>query len=167
MLATKEELRDRYASFTDEKLMSVLYNRGEYTAEALDVAQAELDKRKVATEHIRQFIAEKEKEKIENERIALIRAHVPLTFPQKAFYFFAWFAPGFIAGAFQMNDDEDGYVRRVRQSRNFRIAGVLSLLAVAFIGLWLDHGTLTSLVLLLGLFIAFFLVDDKLNAARK
>jgi hypothetical protein len=124
MLPTKSELKERYASFGDEKLMSVLYNRHEYTAEALEVAQAELDARNIGTENIRQFIETKEEKKIEREIIARVNAQISLSLKEKIFYFFAWFSPWFMPGAFQMNDAEDGYSRKLRQSKNYRIAGM-------------------------------------------
>ena len=77
MLPTKDELQKRYATFSDEKLLSLLHNRHEYTDDALEVAQAELQKRKFDQGSIDLLLAKKEEEAFEQQAHAKVRGLRP------------------------------------------------------------------------------------------
>lgn len=163
MLPTKEELRQRYASFSNEKLLSVLYNKHEYTAEALEIAAAEMKARNLSVAEMQNFIQHQEEQKETKEMAAL----VPLTATEKIFFFFVWFVGLLIGKAFRMNYAEDNHVLKLKQSRVFSIAGLVSFLLVTSIAIWVNIGTLGFMGLLGLCFGFFYWRESKMDYSEK
>lgn len=159
MLPTKEELQQRYASHANERLLSIVHNAQEYTAEALEVAKAELQLRNVSTEEVKAFVEEKETEAL-MEKLAL---YVPLSFWEKALFFIAWFLPWFFGGAIRMNYAEDGLVLKFKQSRLFSIAGFVSMFLYVFIGVYFELNSLSAISLYVFFLVSFFLIEPKIK----
>ena len=42
MLPSANELKERYASYSNKRLLSIVHNKHQYTTEALEIAKAEL-----------------------------------------------------------------------------------------------------------------------------
>ncbi|HEY3406128.1 MAG TPA: hypothetical protein VGK59_22230 [Ohtaekwangia sp.] len=144
MQPSREELITRYSTFSNERLLDILYNKHDYTVEALEAVQSELTKREIGTDEVQQFISDKKAEKI----YALEQATVPLVLWEKVLFFFGWFLPGFITMAFRMNYGEDGHSFKLKQSNFFRIAGFISFVLMVIISLILDRGPVLSYILL-------------------
>jgi hypothetical protein len=154
VMPDKNELTKRYASYSNERLLDILYNKQEYTLEAMEMVQAEIATRQIVVDEVKAFVEDKEFSQV----IAREKSLLTLNFFQKVFFFFAWFVPGFIAGAFSMNFADDGFTGKLRQSRFFRITGFISALMTGFMGVWWELSNVSGWILLFGLFgLAYFL----------
>lgn len=150
MFPSEQELKERYSAWTTHSLLSVLHHKHEYTALAVRVARAELGRRNITTDEVDRFFELQEQQQVAGRLLA----SMPLTFLEKALFFFIWFVPRFQGGAFRMNDEDDGFIMKNRQSRFFSVAGFVSLIADACISIYFTLSTTASI----GLFILFFLV---------
>jgi hypothetical protein len=74
---------------------------------------------------------------------------------EKALFFFIWFAPWFLRGAFQLNYNEDGLTLKNQQSKVFALAGFISLLLDGFITVYFDMHNVFSLAIMPLLFLIF------------
>jgi hypothetical protein len=163
MLPTKDELKERYASYPDDRLLAILYNREEYTAEALEVAQAEVESRKITDVQVKTFVTEK------NEEFELQAVHqkilswVPLQLWEKLFFFFVWFAPVFMGFAFRANYAEDGMVLKLKQSKVFAIAGFISTLLTTAIAISLDLGQTASYIVYFLMPVIFYFIELQIK----
>lgn len=148
MLPDRNELAKRYAKLSNDELLQILYEKDDYTAEAMEAVQIEINKRQIGAHELSTFAAEKET----INTIAAENALVPLALWEKVLFFFTWFAPWFLVGAFNMNYVEDGLEMKSIQSRFFRIGGFISLFAVGFLSVWLELGNVSGFGLLFLLF---------------
>ncbi|HEY5747376.1 MAG TPA: hypothetical protein VIU12_14960 [Chryseolinea sp.] len=156
MQPDKTELAKRYANFSNDRLLDILYHKEDYTAEALEAVKAEIDTRQIGVDELETFTVEKKVDRIINEE----NARVPLSLRAKLFFFFAWFIP--IAPlAFRMNYREDGFATKLWQSRFFRITGFVSLVVSALLSVWLELGDPGTFGLLVVLFGAAYSMDPK------
>src|SRR5687768_13370148 len=147
MLPSKKELSERYATFSDQKLLEILY-RKEARPEAIEAATEELKNRNISDDTIKGFIQTKEEKKI----IATENASIPLPLHQKFLFFFAWFIPFFFGSAFRLNYREDGMVRKLKQSSSFSIAGFIALILTTIVAITFELGNIPSIAILAGLF---------------
>lgn len=159
MLPSVDELKERYSSWSNGRLLSVLLNKEEYTREAVEVARAELGQRNVTTEEVDLFLREQE----EQELMSRMLSCVPLKFWEKALFFFFWFTPWFLARAFHMNYSEDGYALKAKQGQVFSVAGFISLLAVAAVTIYFNFSNTVSALLLVCVFLVFCRVERKIE----
>ena len=158
MLPTETELQERYASYSNNRLLAIVHNKEEYTTQALEVAKAELAARSITTADVDVFLDEIEEQKVN----AKILSSVPLQFWEKALFFFIWFAPLFFGGAFRMNYNEDGLILKLKQSRLFAIAGFVSLILNAAVSLMFNLSSVTSLLTLVFFFATFAWLEKKI-----
>ncbi|MEX1241839.1 MAG: hypothetical protein WEB30_19105 [Cyclobacteriaceae bacterium] len=157
MLPSVDELKARYSSWSNDRLLSVIHNKEEYTAEAVEVARAELGQRNVSADEVDVFLQEQE----ELEHLAKILSCIPLRFWEKALFFFVWFAPWFLGGAFRLNYSEDGLLLKVKQSHVFAIGGFIALIADGIITVYLNLGAAASAAVLIFFFVVFCGVERK------
>ncbi|HEX8038958.1 MAG TPA: hypothetical protein VF490_07390 [Chryseosolibacter sp.] len=150
MFPSEQELQERYSAWTTHSLLSVLHRKHEYTAMAVQVARAELGRRKITTDEVDRFFEQQEQQQVAGRLLS----SMPLSFCEKALFFFIWFVPRFQGGAFRTNYDDDGFIMKSRQSRFFSVAGFFSLIAVACISIYFTLSTIAGI----GLLILFFLV---------
>ncbi len=150
MFPSEKELEERYSSWSTHCLLTVLHHKHEYTALAVRVARAELGRRNITTDDVDRFFEKQEQQQVASKLLS----SVPLTFREKALFFFIWFVPRFPGGAFRMNYSDDGLIMKVKQSRFFAIAGFLSLIADACVSIYFTFSTMASI----GLLIFFFLL---------
>lgn len=147
MSIDKNELAKRYTTFTNDRLLEIVYNKDEYTPEAIEAVQAEINKRAIVVDDVNAFVAVKEEQK----KVLAENALVPLQLWEKVVFFFLFLFVGLVSGAFRMNYKEDGMERKVRQARFYRIAGFVSILLSSFLAIALATEGLT-----LFFWIAFF-----------
>jgi len=143
------DLAERYAKFSNNQLLEILEHKDEYTTEAIIVLQDEIDKRKLGVHEIEQFTTEKKIKSI----IAEEKASISLVLWEKIFFYFIWFLPVFINAAIGMNYLEDGMLTKLRQSRFFRLAGFVSMLALTFTELTLEP---LDFIIIISLLFIFF-----------
>ena len=157
MIPTVDELKERYSSYTNDRLLSVLHNKDQYTSEAVEVARAELGQRNITVEEVDGFLRQQE----ERQMMGKIMSCIPLKFWEKALFFFAWFSPWFIGGAIRMNYSEDGMILKLRQSQVFAIAGFISMLLDGVVTVYLNLGTASAVGVLILLFLVFIPLEKK------
>jgi hypothetical protein len=148
MLPSVDELKERYSSWSNDRLLSVIHNKGEYTTHAVEVARAELGQRNVSAAEVDVFLQDRE----EQENAAKILSCIPLNFWEKALFFFFWFAPWFLGRAFRLTYSESGLLLKVKQSHAFAIAGFVSLIVDGIITVYFNFGAGVSG----GLMVLFF-----------
>jgi len=163
MLPTNDELKERYASYSNYALLSIIHNRDQYTPQAVEIARAELAGRNITSAEVDRFLDEQE----EHRLIAIQLAAISLSFREKAFFFFFWFAPIFLFGPFTIRAfllslyHSDNYHPKSHQTQRFAIAGFVSLIAVMFVRLHFGAAPLVCLVLLMMLFFSFLWLENK------
>jgi len=151
MFPSENELKERYASYSNYRLLGIVHCREEYTPQAIEIAKAELAGRKISTRDVDNFLDREEARRIAGESLATL----PLSMWEKALFFFIWFAPWFLRGAFQLNYNEDGLTLKNQQSKVFALAGFISLLLDGFITVYFDMHNVFSLAILPLLFLIF------------
>jgi hypothetical protein len=156
MLPDKTELAKRYANFSNDRLLEILYHKEDYTAEALEAVQAEINTRQIGVDELETFAVEKKVEKIINEE----NARVPLGLGAKLFFFFGWFIP-VVGRTFSMNYREDGFTTKWWQSWFFRITGFVSVVVSVLLSIWLNLGSGSSYGLWAVLFGVAYSLDPK------
>jgi len=156
MLPSENELKERYSSWSNDRLLSVLHNKEQYTSQAVEVARAELGQRNVTAEEVDVFLEEQEEQQLAERMLSCI----PLKFWEKALFFFVWFAPWFLGGALRLNYSEDGLRLKVKQSHVFSIAGFISVILDGIVSVYFNFGT-TAVIGLLALFFVTFLLAEK------
>lgn len=159
MNVTRRDLTERYATFSTGRLLEMLDKREEYTADAIDVLQAELAKRQVGTQDAQQYVAAREIEHAEERR----KASLTLTFWEKAFFYFVWFVPGFIVIAIGMNYITDGYNTKLYQSRFYRISGFSFLLLTGLLSTLVGFGEVIGIALLIVFFGITYWAEGKIK----
>ena len=163
MLPTKEELKKRYSSYSDERLLEVLYNSQEYTPEALEVAKAELKLRDITNEQAKTFVTEKVQAAEEQAVKEKILSYVPLEFWEKLLFFFIWFSPFFLGSALRNNYTEDGLVLKFRQSKLFAIAGFFHVILTFIITDSLNFNETAGFLLYFGLPVLYYLIEKRIK----
>lgn len=159
MQPSVDELKQRYSSWSNDRLLSVLHNKKEYTSQAVEVARAELGQRNVSAEEVDVFLQEQE----EQEHLKKNLSCVPLRSWEKALFFFLWFAPWFLVGALRSNYSEDGLLLKVRQSHTFAIAGFISLILDGIVSVYFNLGAVASATLLIFFFVVSCGVERRVT----
>ena len=157
MLPSVDELKERYSSWSNGRLLGVLHNKEEYTAEAIEVARAELGQRNITTDDVDVFL-----EEMEQRRMAVnIRSSTPLTFGEKARYFFFWFVPLFLGRSFRIHYRKDGFLMKDKQSHSFAIAGFAFLLLVGIVTVYFQLRMIASGGIFIMLFLLFVRIERR------
>ena len=137
----------------------MLDNREEYTPEAIDVLQNELAKRHVDTHDVQQYVAAREIEHAKERK----KAALTLAFWEKAFFYFVWFMPGFIAIALGMNYAAEGYDTKLFQSRLYRVAGFSLLMLTGLLSVFMGFGEFSGVALLIVFFGVTYYIEGRIK----
>lgn len=156
-MPTETELRERYVSYSNQRLLSIVHRKDEYTPEAVEIARAELAERDISTEELDFFYDEQEARDIAARALAAI----PLKSHEKALFFFLWFMPWFLGRALRLNYEEEGLLLKERQSRSYALAGFVSLLMDGIVSVYFNLGQLFSIGILLIFFAAFYHLEKR------
>jgi hypothetical protein len=159
MFPHKDDLHKRYFTYSTERLLSIFYNRGQYTDQALEVVKSELARRNITSHDVDLFLDEQEEQKL----AARAHSYIPLTFWEKSLFFFAWFAPWFLGKAFRLNYSDDGYLLKAKQSAIFARAGFAFLMLDAFVTVYFDLGNVISIVVLVSFFLIFYGAEKQFS----
>ena len=157
MLPSPEELRERYASWPNGRLLQLLHEKEAYTEQAVEVARAELGQRNLTVEDVDIFLEQLE----ERRKAEETRSRIPLTFWEKTMFFFICFAPLFTGRPFRLNYSEDGLLLKAKQSHVFALAGFIALLLDGIITVWFHLALLSGMLLLVAFFLLFTLAERK------
>ena len=159
MLPLKDELQKRYSSYSNDRLLSIVYSKGEYTHQAIELVKAELDRRNVGAQEVDVFLDELEEKQAADKALS----GIPLTPWEKALFFFIWFAPLILGGAALANYRIDGFFLKVRQARTFAVAGFTLLMLDVFVSIYSNFGTLESIGLLILFFVLFYWFEKRIE----
>lgn len=121
MLPSSEELRARYATWSDRKLLAVILFKGQYTSQAVEIARRELGQRSITADDIDMFLHEQE-QKRQREKVL---SEISLSFWGKVRCFFLWFLPSLTPGK--------GFILKEQQSQFYSVAGFVSFFTIAFV----------------------------------
>lgn len=157
MMPTETELRERYGSYSNQRLLLIVHHKKQYTPEAVKIARGELAERNISAEELDTFYDEQEAREIAAQALAA----VPLNKYEKALFFFLWFMPWFLGRALRLNYEEDGLMLKERQSRNYALAGFVSLLIDGIVSVYFQLSNLFSIALLLIFYAAFHWLEKK------
>jgi len=157
MIPTVDELKERYSSYSNDRLLSVLHNKDQYTSEAVEVARAELGQRNITVEDVDGFLRQEE----ERQTVEKIMACIPLKWWEKALFFFVWFAPWFLGGALRLNYHEDGMLLKGKQSHAYSIAGFVSLILDGIFSVYFNFNSISSVTALILFFTIFVAMENR------
>jgi hypothetical protein len=147
MLPSSEELRERYATWSDRKLLSVILFKGQYTAEAVEIARKELGHRRITAHDIDMFLYEQEEKRRREEQ----SSEVSLSFWSKLRCFFLWFLPAQATGG--------GFILKEQQSQFYSVTGFVSFFTNAFVVVYFRLPAEAGLAIQAVLFLLFLLFE--------
>lgn len=151
MIPTADELKERYASWSNHRLLLVIHHKSQYTAEAVEIARAELGRREITAAEVDHFLSEQEARALAVGSLS----RIPLSFWEKSLFFFVWFS----SGAFRPSYNLKGLVLKEKQSHVFSVAGFICLLVDAVVTVHLKLAIAQSALLLLCLFVMFMCLE--------
>lgn len=143
MLPSTEELKSRYASWSNRKLLAVIHYKKQYTSEAVEIARQELGQRNITTDDVDAFLQEQE-QKMRRDKML---SSVSLKFWEKVRCFFLWFLPSL--------SPKRGFTLKEQQSQTFSIAGFISLFVDAFIIYHFKKPVIAGVAILILFFLIF------------
>lgn len=157
MLPSENELKERYASYSNYRLLAIVQSKEQYTAQAMNIAKAELARRNLSTQEIDMFFDEQAL----REGVTKTFPQVPLSIWEKSRFFFLWFAPWPGIGALRMSYSEESARLKNQQSKVFALGGFISLILDGFVSVYFDLSNTLSLAMLLTLFLMFQWLEKK------
>ena len=157
MLPSKTELEERYASYSNNRLLSIVHSRNEYTELAVEIAKAELASRNLSSYELDIFYDEQEARQVAAKALAAVTLNVW----EKMLFFFLWFTPSFLGGALKMNYDEDSLALKIKQSRTYALAGFISLILDGIISVYFTLGNVVSIGILILFFLTFQWLEKR------
>lgn len=160
-MISEEELKHKYRSASLGELVNIVDHPGEYIPEAVKVAQAEMKRRRLDEEDIKNYKTQMVSEKQIRQ---LHAASLKLSFWHKALFYFGSLFHTFLGYAFKQNFKEDEAVLKLRQASFFKWSGVIVIIITLVLSLWLDLNTIASVVIwVIGFFISIS-IDKKLHS---
>lgn len=148
MQPSNQELKERYASWSNKKLLAVIHYKNQYTSQAVEIARRELGQRHITAEDVDTFLHELEQQRNREKLLSSIS----LTFWEKLRCFFLWFLPTRPVGK--------GFTLKEQQSSVFSVGGFISFFVDAFIVLHFRLPVTAGLAIL-PLFFAGFLLYER------
>ena len=155
---TKEELEKTYEKLSNSELMDIIQDKFGYTEMAIIVAMAEISKRNINEEDIKQYKVEKQLE---------IRDYVfkniadDLNFFQKNFFFYLWIP--FLNFPIKRTFIDGGFELKLKQASYYSWAGFIFLVLITGFSSNYQISTLTTLIIWMLTFIIAFLFDEFFN----
>jgi hypothetical protein len=163
-MITREELQEKYATLSTDRLMEIIDHKFDYTELAVTVAIQELSSRNVTEDEIKGY-KDKQIEKLNT----FVKRNIidDLTLLQKNLFFFIWFP--LLTYAFRRNFVEDGYLLKVRQAHYYSWAGFISFMLIGIIPAIfnIDPANSTTIAIWIACFIPTYLLDEFFNRRRQ
>ena len=157
MLPSENDLKERYASYSNHRLLAIVQNKEQYTVQAMNIAKAELAGRNLSTQDVDMFFDEQALKQVATKTLT----QVPMSIWEKSRFFFLWFAPWPGIGALRMNCSEESVRLKNQQSKVFALGGFISLILDGFVTVYFDLSTALSLAMLLTFFLIFQWLEKK------
>lgn len=159
-MISEDELKDKYRSASVGELLNITDHPGEYIPEAIKAAQAELKRRRLDEEDIKnykaQMIAEKQVRKLN-------AASLKLSFWHKMLFYFGSLLHTFLGHALKQNFKEDEAELKLQQASFFQWAGVIFIVVTLILSLWLHLGNIVATVIWVTGFFIVLAIDKKLH----
>jgi hypothetical protein len=163
-MPTKEELQEKYATLSTDKLMEIIDDKFAYTELAVTLALHELSSRNVSEGDIKSY-----KDKQVEKLTTFVKRNIidDLTLLQKNLFFFIWFP--LLTYAFRRNFSEDGYLLKLKQANYYSWAGFISFMLIGTLPPFFDADWVATTVIasLISCFIPAYLLDEILTDAGK
>ncbi len=163
-MTTKEELQEKYATLSTDKLMEIIDHKFDYTELAVTVAIQELSTRNVTEDEIKEY-KDKQVEKLKT----FVKRNIvdDLSLLQKNLFFFIWIP--LLTFAFKRNFAEDGYLLKLKQANYYSWAGFISFMLIGIMSVFFEaeFSDTTSIAIWIACFIPTYLLDEFLNRRRQ
>jgi hypothetical protein len=163
-MITKEELQEKYATLSPDKLMEIIDNKFDYTELAVTVAIQELSSRNITEDDVKSY-KDKQVEKV----TTFVKRNIvdDLNLLQKNLFFFIWFP--LLTYAFRRNFAEDGYLLKLKQANYYSWAGFISVILIGSspVVFEAELSTPTTIAIWIACFIPTYLLDEFFNRRRQ
>ena len=157
-MITKEELQEKYSSFSNSELLDIVQNKFSYTELAVIVAMEEIAKRNLNEEDIKKYKDEKEE-----EFIKIIDQNIfnDLSFLQKILFFYIWLP--FLNFPFKRNFMDDGFELKLKQANYYSWLGFVTFIFSSIIQSTKNYETVVFLMIWMAFFPIAFIFDEFFN----
>jgi hypothetical protein len=160
-MITREDLRHKYAAFSNFELLAIVEDSANYTDLAVAVAREELQKRNLTKTDFDNY---KEYQQ-EEARIYINKYFVEeLTIWQKLFFYILWIP--ILHFPIKQNLAQDGYILKTRQAGYYSICGFILMIAAVFFSAAIGESDWITLIVWLLLFLTPLQFDHYFNKGR-
>lgn len=156
-MPSESELKERYASYSSDRLLLIMHNKAQYTAQAVKIARAELADRDLSVADIDIFLDEQEARQLAAKALA----HVSLTTRDKAVFFFLWFVPWFLGRNLQINYGDPAMMLKDNQGRIFATAGFVAFLLDGIVSVYFRLPGVFTIAFAMFSFMLFHWIEKK------
>lgn len=157
MMPSENELKERYAFYSSDRLLLIIHNKEQYTAQAVKIARTELSTRNLSVKDIDIFLDAQEARLLAAKTLA----NVSLSNRDKALFFFLWFVPWFLGRTLHTAPENPCVMLKDNQSRIFATAGFVAFLLDGIVSVYFRLPGVFSIAFLLFSFILFQWVERK------
>jgi hypothetical protein len=161
MLPSKKELALRYARYENDRLLDIIFTKGCYTSEAIEVARKELQFRNIGVRDIDEYLIQKEY----NDQIAVEqRRKATCSLSEKILFFIVWLSPLIIKYGFGIDYQKEGAKTKILQSRIFALSGLFAQAITFYMAITYHYSTQKFVTLLFLFFLLTFLSEKKFRS---
>jgi hypothetical protein len=158
---TREDLEKQYAGFSTNELLEIVDRKFDYTELAVTVALAEISKREISEETLKEYKDLKISMAKESIRKIVID---DLKVGYKIFFFFIWIP--LLNFPFKQNYRDGNFVLKLSQAKYYSFLGFLFMMLAAFLTGLYDLSTLTTLTIWFISFLPAYAFDEFFNRKR-
>jgi len=158
---TKEDLEKQYAEFSTNELLEIVDRKFDYTDLAVAVALAEISKRGISEEALKEYKDLQVSRIKESVRKIVID---DLKIGYKIFFFFIWFP--LLNFPFKQNYRDGNFVLKLSQAKYYSALGFLFMMLTGLVSGVYDLSNLTAVTIWFISFIPAYAFDEFFNRKR-
>jgi hypothetical protein len=157
----KEDLEKQYAELSTNELLEIVDRKFDYTELAVTVALAEISKREISEETLKEYKDLQVSKAKESIRKIIID---DLKVGYKIFFFFIWIP--LLNFPFKQNYRDGDFVLKLSQARYYSGLGFLFMMLTGLLSAFYDLSNLTALTIWFTSFLPAFAFDEFFNRKR-
>ena len=157
-MSSRKALIKKYSSYSNDKLLEILKVHYEYDEDQLSAAKKVIEDRGISIEEVHRYNADHIRQEI-LERVSII----PMTFWEKALFFFAWIVPFLFARFLGVNYRENGLLKKSKQRVYFSILGIVSMILIVFLFDAFSFTMSQCLLLWVSIFFVSYVVETQIT----
>ena len=158
---TKEDLEKQYAALSTNELLEIVDQKFDYTDLAVTVALAEISKRGVPEEAVKEY-KDLQISKIKESVQKIIIDDLKVGY--KIFFFFIWFP--LLNFPFKQNYRDGNFVLKLSQAGYYSGLGFLFMMLTGLVSGLYDLSTLTAVTIWFSSFLPAYAFDEFFNRRR-